>query len=386
MYKKKSLIILSNSFRPFFILCGLWAFFSIPIWLLNYFNIFNNLENISAILWHQHEMFFGFISAAMTGFILTALPNWTGKLPKNGWRLLLLIFLWITGRIAFLSSNIINNIFMAILDLPFLTILLFFISREVFASKNWKNFPIIILFFLFTIANWIFHIELIQHNLYPTISIKLAICILILLIAILGGRIIPSFTINWLKNQNNKALPIIKDKFDNLAIIILIIFLLFYMFYPNYILTPYFSIIAGFLHFFRLLNWKSWTVTSEPLVWILHLGYAWLVMALILFGLSMLWNMIPSTVSIHAFTTGAFTTMIIAVMTRASLGHTGNKLKASSGTTVIYVAISIAAILRTIEPLLYNNNIILINLAGIFWSIAFGSFLFFYSPMLLFKK
>ena len=386
MYKKKSLVILNNSFRPFFILCGLLAFFSIPIWLLNYFSIFNNLENISALLWHQHEMFFGVISAAMTGFILTALPNWTGKLPKNGWRLLLLIFLWIIGRIAFLSSNIINNIVIAILDLPFLTILLFFISREVIIGKNWKNFPIIILFFLFTIANWIFHIELILHNLYPTISIKLAICTLILLVTILGGKIIPSFTINWLKAHNNHALPIVKKKFDNFAILILIIFLFYYMFYPNYKFTPYFSIVVGFVHFFRLLNWKSWTIISEPLLWILHLGYAWLVISLILFGLSMLWNAIPSTVSIHAFTTGAFTTMIIAVMTRASLGHTGNKLKASSGTTVIYVAISIAAILRTIEPLLYNNNIILINLAGIFWSIAFGLFLFFYSPILLYKK
>ncbi len=192
--------------------------------------------------------------------------------------------------------------------------------------------------------------------------------------AVIGGRIVPSFTRNWLARNDAEVLPEPMGRFDTVALAALIIFVVAQVIVPDYQLTSYLALLAGGLHGFRLVRWRGWAIFAEPLMWVLHLGYAWLAVALILIGLAGLTDIVPATAAIHALTVGAFGTMILAVMTRASLGHTGRELTATPGTTVIFILITIAAILRVGAPFLNDQSLSMTWISGITWTAAYGLF------------
>ena len=374
--------ILQNSFRPFFIVAGIWATLAVPFWILNYFGLLIVADNFDILLWHQHEMLYGFIAAAITGFILTAIPNWTGRLPIKNKPLGFLVFLWIVGRIGFLTITIFDVKVTALMDLPFLIVLVLVILREIVSGKNWRNLPVIILISLFTLGNILVHLQLLDVIESAELGIRLSIFVLSILLALIGGRIVPSFTRNWLSQNQVNRFPSRAGIFDKVCLVSLVVFVVAQIITPYHQLTSLLALLAGLLHGIRLIRWKVWLTLSEPLIWILHVGYMWLSVALVLIGLAGLTDFVPYTSSYHALTIGAFSTMILGVMTRVSLGHTGRTLKATFGTTTIYVFITIASVLRVSESFLNDSRNLILSFSGIFWTLSFALFVFIYFPIL----
>ena len=375
-------IIFQNSFRPFFIAAGIWATLAVPFWLLSYFGILIATENFNILLWHQHEMLYGFVAAAITGFILTAIPNWTGRLPIKNKPLAILAFLWIVGRVGFLNIAIFGTTVTTLMDLPFLIVLVLVIAREIVSGKNWRNLPVIILISFFTLGNILVHLQIHEIIDSAELGIRLSTFVLSILLALIGGRIVPSFTRNWLTQNQAQRFPSPYGIFDKISLISLVAFVFAQIIMPYHQITSLLALIAGLLHGIRFIRWKVWMTLSEPLIWALHVGYMWFSVALVLLGLSGLTDFVPYTSSYHALTVGAFSTMILAVMTRASLGHTGRPLRATLGTTTIYIFITIAATLRVFEPFLNESGSLIISLSGIFWTLAFALFSFIYFPIL----
>ena len=374
--------ILQHSFRPFFLATGFWAMVGIPFWFMNYVGILVLPAGLDGLLWHRHEMLFGFAAAAIAGFILTAIPNWTGRLPVSGWRLGLLVSLWLLGRVGFPAAAAIGPMAAAVLDLSFLTALAAVIARELIAGKNWRNLPVLALISFFALGNWLVHFELTGIAATAELGIRLSTFVLAILVAVIGGRIVPSFTRNWLRRQGAATEPEPIGRFDAIALAVLILFVVARVLVPDHPVASTLALLAGGLHGLRLLRWKGWAIIAEPLMWVLHLGYAWLVFALLLIGLAGLTPVVPAAAAIHALTTGAFGTMILAVMTRASLGHSGRELTATPGTTVIFVLITLAAASRVAAPFLNDQSLAAMSLSAIAWTAAYGLFTVLYFPVL----
>lgn len=362
---------------------GMWAALAVPLWLLVYMGVLDLPAGSDGLGWHQHEMLYGFAGAAMAGFILTAIPNWTGRLPVSGGPLAVLAGLWLMGRLAFLMASTLGPLITAIVDLSFLTALALIIAREIIAGANWRNLPVLILISLFCTGNWLIHFE--ANGIVETadIGLRLSMIILSVLVAVIGGRIVPSFTRNWLVRTGADTRPAAPmGKFDLISLLALVGFAGLYVAIPDHQLTAFAALLAGGLHGFRLLRWKGWAVVAEPLMWVLHLGYSWLALALILIGFSGIWDAIPFSAAIHALTSGAFATMILAVMSRAALGHSGRELAATPAMTTIFVMVTIAAVLRVAAPFLDGNSLTLIWMSGIAWTAAFGLFSVVFYPIL----
>jgi uncharacterized protein involved in response to NO len=374
-------VILQNSFRPFFLLAGLWATLAVPLWVLTFFGMIPVSDDFDALLWHQHEMLFGFAAAAICGFVLTAIPNWTGRLPVSGGRLLVLVILWVLGRVAMLALPLIGPAIAALLDVAFLTALSVLIGRELVSGKNWRNLPVLALISLFGLGNWLIHFELLGLVDTAAVGFRLSTFVLAILVALIGGRVVPSFTRNWLVQKGAEALPAPMNGLDKVALLALVVLMIAEVFLPDAKATAGLAILAGILIAARLLRWQGWAVRSEPLLWIMHVGYAWLALGLIMTGLAGLSSTVPPSAAIHTLTTGAFSTMILAVMTRASLGHTGRELTAGPGTQAVFIFVTIAALARVIVPFLGDLQVPGIWLSGIAWTVGFGLFTVLYFPV-----
>ncbi len=374
--------ILNYCFRPFFLGAGIWGTLALPFWLLSYSGYLELPNTFEDLLWHQHEMLFGFASAAIAGFMLTTIPNWTGHLPVSGWRLALIVALWLAGRMAMLSVPLIGPISATLLDLAFLTTLCFVIAREIISGKNWRNFPMLLLISLFTTGNWLVHAEILGLMETADLGIRLSTYILTILVAVIGGRIVPSFTRNWLVKQKSEIRPEPAGLFDKVALGALILFVISQVLMPGQPLPSILALLASALHLVRLFRWKGWAVFSEPIMWVQHLGYGWLVFALLLTSLSGLTDYVPASAALHALTTGAFGTMILGVMARASFTFTGRPLKATKGITVIFIAITIAAFVRTAAPFIPELYVSLLWISGAFWMLAYGLFTVLFFPIL----
>ena len=373
--------ILQNAFRPFFMAAGLWAALAVPLWLISYAGVLALPDGFDSHLWHQHEMLYGFAGAAIAGFILTAIPNWTGGLPVSGWRLAVLAAFWLAGRLGFAAAVWIGPVAAAVLDLAFLTTLALMIARELISGKNWRNLPVLVLISLFGVGNWLVHFELCDVAETAALGIRLSAFVLAILVAVIGGRIVPSFTRNWLVRIGAGVVPAPMSRFDTVALAGLVLFVVAEIAVPDHRLTAALALLAGGLHGVRLARWKGWAVLSEPLMWVLHLGYAWLAVALILIGLAGLTEFVPRTAALQALTTGAFGTMILAVMTRASLGHTGRDLTATRGTTIVFLLVTIAAVSRVAASFATDQTLLAVWLSGIAWSAAYGLFSVLYFPV-----
>ncbi len=374
-------ILLQYSFRPFFMFAGMWAALAIPLWLATFAGFPIVPDSIDPLIWHQHEMLYGFAAAAITGFILTAIPNWTGRLPVSGWRLGVLVGLWLAGRAAMLLSGFIGPIATAIFDLAFLTLLSLTIGRELVSGKNWRNLPVLALITLFTIGNWLVHAETIGVAETATEGIRLSIFVLAVLVALIGGRIVPSFTRNWLKRKGDSSLPAPVDNLDKAALAAIVLVLITQAIWPDSQISAAIALVAAVLHAVRLARWQALRVLSEPLMWVLHLGYAWVVAGLFLIGLAGFVDTIPESAAFHALTAGGFGTMILAVMTRASLGHTGRELTANAGTTIVFVLITVAAFTRVVASFLDDSQMMGLWISGGAWTAAFVLYSIVYWPV-----
>jgi uncharacterized protein involved in response to NO len=333
--------------------------------------------------WHIHEMLFGFAAAAAAGFLLTAIPNWTGRMPLQGVPLIVLSLLWLAGRIAGAVSAWTGPAIAAVADLAFLAVLLLGIGREILAGRNWRNLPMVGALSLLLLANLLFHLEALDVASTADVGRRLGLAMLLMMIALIGGRIIPSFTRNWLAKQDTAELPAAFGIVDRFALASGALALASWVVEAPPQFTGPLLIAAGIAAALRLARWRGLATVKEPLLLVLHLGHGWLAAGLILLGASEVTDLVPASAALHALTAGAIGTMILAVMTRATLGHTGRDLTAGAGTTAIYGLVTLAALARIAVWWLPAEYDLLLKLAGLSWIAAFLLFLAVYGPMLL---
>ena len=372
---------LRGGFRPFFFGAACWAVVAIVLWLFVLAGRITIPSGFGAVAWHRHEMLFGFVGAAIAGFLLTAIPNWTGRLPIAGRPLLSLVALWGAARLAVVFSTLIGFWAAALLDVGLFLSLALLAAREVFASGN-RNLPIVALIFAFGLADAADYAGA-SGLVSPDLGWRGAIALVIIMISVIGGRIIPSFTRNWMvKRHDTGPLPTQPQSLDLLVIVSTGMALLFWLTYPENRFTGVMLLLAAAAQSLRLSRWGGLRTASDPLVLVLHLGYLWVPVGLLLLGLSVAGADIPTTAGVHALTAGAMTTMILAVMTRASLGHTGRELKAAPLTVAAYVCVTIGAALRVSASLGLGSYPLMLASAGVFWGGALLLFLVVYVPIL----
>lgn len=373
--------ILSYGFRPFFLMGAIYGGLIILVWLpvlsgsLAVHSVFGPVD------WHAHELLFGYLSAIITGFLLTAIPNWTGRLPVRGLPLALLALLWIVGRAAVSFSASLGWIATMVIDCGFLLALAGAAATEIVAGRNWRNLKVLGPVVALLCANVLFHVEAHVEG-SADIARRLAIAAAIVLIMIIGGRIIPSFTRNWLVRENPGRLPVPFGRFDAVAIGISAVALAGWTFLPEWPGSGVLLLAAGLLNLARLARWHGERTTGEALVLVLHVAYFFVPAGLLIAGLAVLApQFVPQVAAAHMFGVGAIGTMTLAVMTRASLGHTGRDLRADTATSLIYAAIVTAALTRFAAVLVPDMPLLLHISAG-FWTAAFLGYAARYGGML----
>jgi uncharacterized protein involved in response to NO len=364
--------IFSYGFRPFFFLGSIYAGAMILIWL----PVFEGQMELPTAFaprdWHVHEMLFGYVAAVVGGFLLTAIPNWTGRLPLQGFPLAVLVSTWLAGRIAVCMSEWTGWAIACAIDAAFLTLLAAAAAREIVAARKWGNVPVVGIVSLLCLGNVAFHIEA-HFDGIAEYSTRFCIPIVITLVALIGGRIVPSFTRNWLTRQRPGRMPAPFGGFDAIVNAASVAALATWIVAPSGKTTGVLLVIAGCLHVARLARWVGYRTATDRLVLILHLAYAFIPAGFVLTGLSAV-NALPASAGIHAWTAGTIGSMTIAVMTRAILGHTGRTLKASAGTQMIYAAIVAAALARIGASVAPSQMYVLLDVAAAAWVFAFLGF------------
>ncbi|MGO3934250.1 NnrS family protein [Rhodopseudomonas pseudopalustris] len=379
--------LFSYGFRPFFLFGALHAALMVGLWVPWYLGFIHLPSAFPPVVWHSHELLFGYVPAIMAGFLLTAVPNWTGRPPIVGWPLIGLFALWLLGRAGVALSNLSPPAVVATFSLAFLLALFAVLAREIVAAKNWRNLKLLAGIGVLTLAQALFHYEIWRYG-RATYGDHLALAAALTMIIIVGGRIVPSFTGNWLKQENPGALPASPGPFDRVAAIVGIAGLLAWGGAPSipaaHTAVAGLLLIAGLLQGIRQLRWRPERTLAEPLVAVLHLGYAFLPLGFLLAAYA-LWTAEKSaaTAATHAWTVGAIGLMTLAVMTRAIRGHTGHPLTAPFGTIVIYALMATAAATRITAALLPETAFVVLSLSGAAWVGAFVLFASLYGPMLL---
>ena len=374
--------ILSYGFRPFFLGGAIWAAAAMALFVPMLQGNIVLPTALNAIDWHQHELLYGFLPAIVAGFLLTAVPNWTGRLPVAGARLAALFALWLVGRAAVATSALIGAGAAALVDVLFLVALGIVAGREIIAGGNRNNLKVLVLVSLLALGNLVFHIEAATEGT-ADYGKRIGIAAAVLLISLIGGRIVPSFTRNWLAKRGPEALPAPFGKFDVATIASSAIALAAWIFAPDSLVTAAACGVAGVLHLIRLARWRGYRTAGEPLVTILHVGYLFVPLGFILMALSIAFPAAVSPIAaVHAWTAGGIGVMTLAVMTRASLGHTGHELTASRSTLAIYACVIIGAAARIAAAFGIEPEIML-HAAATAWILAFAGFAVMFGPMLL---
>lgn len=375
-------LILAQGFRPFFLSAGVWAVLAMALWIATFALGFSLPSAFDGRQWHVHEVLFGFFTAAMTGFVLTAIPNWTGRLPVRGWPLGLLWLAWFLGRVAVFGSDLIGAWPAMAVDLVFLIMLEVLVLREIVVGRNWRNLPIGLAPALLAAANLAMHLEAAGAADTGEFGQRLGFAVAALLIALIGGRIVPSFTRNWLVKQGVDKLPAPFGRLDRLALGSIAVGLVAWLVAPDAAATAILLLLAGVLNVVRVGRWQGQRTAAEPLVWILHLGYCWLGVAILLLGLSVALHQVPASAALHALGAGAITTMVVAVMTRASLGHSGRPLTAGRGTQAVYILILAAGLIRVWTAFHPAASDWILWVAALLWCLGWLAFVVVYVPIL----
>lgn len=381
----------SYGFRPFFLGAAVWAALAMALWLtwiaihaaggaLTWMTISD-----APHVWHAHEMVYGFAAAAVAGFLLTAVPNWTGALPLSGRPLAVLFALWLAGRMAMTVSGLLSYPLVAAADIAFLPVLGGFAARQLMVKPQRKNMVFLAMIAVMAVANVAYH--LIAAGLVaadPLAPVRVALLTLVMMVVVIGGRIVPSFTHNWLHLQAVPGpMPRRNARLDLLSVASVAGLVLASVPPLADVWLGVVALVAGLANAARLAGWRGLATWRSPIVLVLHVGYAWIVVGLLLLAAAKLGGPISTASAMHALGTGGVGTMILAVMSRASLGHTGRPLVVHRTIAWAYGLVSLAALLRAFGPLLFPEayNGLMLG-AGIAWLAAFAVFALVYLPAL----
>ena len=374
--------LLSQGFRPFFFGAGVWAVVGMLLWsgaLLEGTPLPTAFE---PAVWHAHAMLFGFVGAAKAGFLTTAVPNWTGRMPIQGAPLAVLAGLWVLGRVACAVSAVIGAPTAMALDLLFFLALPAMLAREVIAGRNWRNLPVVGATLVVAVANGHVHLEPVA-GLDSGTGLRLAIGAFAFLIALIGGRIVPSFTRNWLAKRDPNHRPAPATRGDRAVVGLTGLAALAWTLAPDHAAIGTLVGAAALGNVWRLARWQGHRTWREPLLLVLHVGYAWLAVGLGLIALAAVTPAVAETAALHALTAGAMGVMPAAVMTRAILGHTGRALTAGAGSALLFALLTLAAVLRVAAPIGGVWYLEVLGASALAWIAGFGLYLGLYGPLLL---
>lgn len=377
--------LLRLGFRPFFLGGAVFSVIAIILWLLMYKGTLQLTPLGGGYWWHIHEMIFGFGCAIIAGFLLTAVQNWTGVRGAQGATLLLLILLWLAGRIVILFPNLFGDMLTTIIDLSFLPAVAFVLAKPIIAIKQYRNLFFVPLLLLFTIANFEMHLALFYPETFTiTFASYAGVMLVTFLMSVMAGRVTPMFTANGTQTPKASPLPWL-DKAANGSLAIAMLYLL---------LQPivgfsesFFGVLliaAGIFQTMRWLRWRPWITLGIPLLWSIHVSIKFIAYGLIVLGLSYLITEIPSNHIWHLLTVGGMGGLILAMISRVSLGHTGRPLSPPKAMTFAYILITLSALVRALGPwVLPEKTLVFIDISGTFWLLAFGIFIVTYAPMLM---
>jgi len=370
-------LLFSAGFRPLFLLAATYAALVIPLWMAIWSGNITLDGPFSATDWHIHEMLFGYTSAVIAGFLFTAIPNWTGRMPTRGLALMGLAALWLAGRLAVAGTLGLTPVAVLLLDCGFMAAIGVMIATEIIAGRNWGNLKVVAPVLFYLGANITFHLEAMTTG-QAAIGRRLGFAMVVLLILLIGGRIIPSFTRNWLAGRSATPgpLPVPFGRYDGVSIGITLAALLFWVAGPDNRIAGLGLILAAALQTARLARWRGWRVWRSPLLLILHLAFGFIAAGLLALGLAAL-GYLPAATGLHLLGIGGIGGMTLAVMMRASLGHTGRPLEAGVALTLAFGCIGLAALLRIATP----TGPLLWATAAM-WSLGFGIFIWRFAPVL----
>jgi uncharacterized protein involved in response to NO len=373
--------VFSYGFRPFFLGAALFAGMAIPVWILVLAGVGDSTFLYPARDWHVHEMVFGFLPAVITGFLLTAIPNWTDRPPIRGNELMLLFTLWLAGRLV-IAIPWFMPLVSAIVDVGFLVAVAGLVWREIAAAKSWDRAPMGVLVSLLACANILFHV-LTLNGMTAVRTERAALGMVMMLLTLIGGRLTPNFTGELLAGSGRTERPAPFSRYDGLSVALVGFAVVCWIVQPHSMVTGWMFLTAGLANLGRLARWYGWLTWREPLVLILYFGYGWFALSLFILGGSILGIGLPEEDAVHAFTAGAVGAMTLAVMTRASLGHTGRPRHAGPLTVCIYTMINVGAVLRVFGPMTGLSTNLIMGIAASSWSGAYLLFAMVYGPFLL---
>jgi uncharacterized protein involved in response to NO len=382
--------LLSFGFRPFFLGAALWAVLAMLLWSLMLAGELTLPSAFDPVSWHAHAFLFGYVPAVVAGFLLTAVPNWTGRLPIVGWPLGALFGLWIAGRLVVMFSANTDPFVVALFDLAMPLGLAGMIGREIVVGKNWRNLIVLAMLLALIFGNAVFHWEAARGDFAARgYGFRIGLGATLMMIAVIGGRVVPSFTRNWLVKQGADRLPAPPmQRFDKAALLFLLLALLLWVAMPADVhVTALALCVAGALHMGRLIRWAGLSTLSEPLVVVLHVAYAFVPIGAVALGLELLVPALSGLGAVqHLWMGGAIGLMTLAVMTRATLGHTGRDLSAGSGTVLIYTGVIGATLLRVSAAIWPSAAMTLYTASAALWMLSFAGFAAIYGPLLLRAK
>ena len=373
--------ILSYGFRPFFLFGAIWAALAMALWVVMLTGHAVLPTAFDPISWHAHEFLFGYLGAVLAGFLLTAVPNWTGRLPIVGWPLAGLVALWLAGRAVVAVSAFLPWQLVLMVDLAFPLTLAAALAREIISGRNWKNLAVLGLVLGFALANALYHLDAAGDG-YPAIGLglRLGLAVAVMLISLIGGRIVPSFTRNWLAQRRSPALPTPFGRFDSGVLLLTFVSLLVWVKWPDHLATAAVCALAATAQAWRLSRWEGVRTGSEALVWVLHVGYAFVPLGFLAIALAIILPDLRPAAQ-HVWMAGAVGLMTLAVMTRASLGHAGRPLHATRPITALYLALILAVVARFAAGG-FPGQVWILHLAACAWIAAFGGFAVLYWPIL----
>lgn len=367
--------LFAYGFRPFFLLTAALAVAQMPLWLLSLAQRAPASLTPGGVSWHAHEMIFGFAAAAIAGFLLTAARNWTQRDTASGGALALLTGIWLAGRVAVASASVLPTVVVAAADLAFLPMLGLFVARPIVQARQWRQLGILVALVALSGANLAYHLAPIARRT----AWLFAVDFVLVLVVIIGGRVIPMFTKNAIPQANVRTTTWL-ERACLASVIGVALCELAGLSLP----LALSCLAAGGLNAARLLRWDGRRTLRLPILWVLHLGYAFLCLGFAARGAALLSGGVGETAALHVLTTGAIGLMILGMMSRVALGHTGRRIIASPPAVLSFGLLALAVPVRALLPLLVPAETgWWYTLAGALWTAAFALFLLRYSGWLV---
>jgi len=373
-------------FRPFFLLGSLTSMLLVLFWAWVFYSGITLGGYFDPIVWHAHEMIYGFTLAIVAGFLLTASPNWTQSKALSGLKLKRLFCLWFLGRVLMALSFFewpYLNYAASLVDLLFIPFLITSLAPPLLKARRLSNSQFLLILGILGIGNLLIHLASLNiiDSSYANKAIYLGVNLILLIIVIIGGRIVPAFTSNALRVEAWKW-PVI----EYFALGSLWAYILLSFFMDDGKVIGWIALFGGLFNLLRMAGWNTLKTLKYPLLWILHMGYLWIIIGFFLIFLSDVVGILPRSVAIHAFTAGSMGTMIIGMMSRVSLGHSGRPLHLAKGFISSYIFITLSGVIRVASGFYMEHYTLGILLAGFFWGLSFLIFLIYYSRILILPR